>query len=447
MNTTHVVSRLAHFFAPFVLHALLILTGLPLHAAGDDDWILLDPPTTRDLRRLEFTDSMHGWAVGDSGTIIMTADGGENWVVQNSGTEFDIVDISMVDAVYGWALAQEYPVDTILTYGTDLIRTTDGGQTWFFERRFDDFYYFAVDFMDSANGLLAGNSGRILWTEDGGVSWTPAVIDSPDFARWTIYRFHFYDSLYGIAMGGQFDVTGLVWKTTDGGKFWDHYRVAGEPVFGGCFLDSLNILCVSGDLDIGSGMVRTTNAGENWAYTYLGIWGQATSVSFRTPAEGWATLGFASTFMVTTDSGNTWTSMFTPDSSQVFDVVFLDSTKGFIVGNYGTIFKYAGPPVPVQGGETPLPDRFHLHQNYPNPFNPGTTIEYDLSVRSTVEVTVVDMTGREVARYDLGMQSPGRHHLLFEANTLATGIYFCRVSIDPADGPPHSGIIKMLLLR
>jgi hypothetical protein len=222
-----------------------------------------------------------------------------------------------------------------------------------------------------------------------------------------------------------------VWTTTDGGKNWDHRRVAGEPVFGAYFLDSLNILCVSGDLDIGSGMVRTTDGWETWLYTYLGIWGQATSVSFRTPAEGWSTLGFASTFMVTRDSGYTWTSMFTPDSSQVFDVVFLDSTTGYIVGGKGTIMKYGGPPTSVQTGNHSQPDRFQVHQNYPNPFNPTTTIEYGLAERGSVEIVVVDMTGREVARYDRGLQPAGFHQMSFGASTLASGIYVCRIKVDP----------------
>jgi len=386
--------------------------------------------------------------VGDSGTIIMTSDGGETWINQNSGTGLDIVDISMVDGQYGWALAQEYPVDTILTYGTDLIRTTNGGQSWFFDRRFDSFYYFAVEFTDSVNGLLAGSEGRILWTTNAGSSWALAAIDSPEFARWTIYRFHFYDSLYGIAMGGHFDVTGLVWKTTDGGRYWDPQRVAGEPIFGGHFWDSTNILCVSGDIDVGSGMVRTSNACGNWLYTYLGIWGQATSVAFRTPTEGWSTLGFASTYMVTTDSGHTWTSMFTPDSSQVFDVVFLDSTTGFIVGNYGTVFRYTGPPTSVQQNDWTQPGGFVLRQNYPNPFNPTTTIQYTLAEQSAVEISVVDLAGREVARYDRGIQTPGQHQIVFEANTMASGVYFCNILIGPTrGGVSYSRSIKMLLLR
>jgi photosystem II stability/assembly factor-like uncharacterized protein len=427
---------------------MLFLAAFPFGGVAQDDWILLDRPTTYDLRRLDFVDHLRGWAVGDSGTIIMTSDGGESWVVQNSGTYFDVIDISIVDGTYGWALAQEYPVDTILTYGTELLRTTDGGQNWFLERRFEDFYYFDVDFRDSVNGLLGGYAGEIFWTEDAGVTWTPAVIDSPDFARWSVYRFEFYDSLYGIAMGGHFDITGLVWMTTDGGRSWDHKRVAGEPVFGGQFFDSLDILCVSGDLDIGSGMVRTSNAGESWLYTYLGIWGQATSVSFRTRAEGWATLGFASTFMVTTDSGNTWTSMFTPESSQVFDVVFLDSTTGYIVGGNGTVLKYAGPPTIVQGDDLPLPNHFRVHQNYPNPFNPMTSIRYELAERGNVEIAIVDLAGQELARYQRGVQMPGRYQMEFDAGALASGVYICRVTVDPEDhGPAYSRSIKMILLR
>ncbi|MFQ6007489.1 MAG: YCF48-related protein, partial [Candidatus Zixiibacteriota bacterium] len=42
--------------------------------------------TSNDLRDVFFVDSKKGWAVGNSGVILYTADGGANWTVQNSNT-------------------------------------------------------------------------------------------------------------------------------------------------------------------------------------------------------------------------------------------------------------------------------------------------------------------------------------------------------------------------
>lgn len=40
-----------------------------------------------------------------------------------------------------------------------------------------------------------------------------------------------------------------------------------------------------------------------------------------------------------------------------------------------------------------LPAKVQLLQNYPNPFNPSTTISYQLSVFSDVELSVYDVLG------------------------------------------------------
>jgi len=424
------------------LFLIVLLLSVSSGIAGEEGWVVLGHPTTRDLRRADFIDPMTGWAVGDSGTVVMTSDGGVTWTTQNSGTEFDIIDISIVGGQYGWFLAQQYPVDTIQEYGTELFRTTDGGETWFFQERFDEFYFHAVEFTDEQNGFLGGNLGRILWTENSGNIWNTAVIDSPDFARWPIWRFDFYNPGYGMAMGGLFDVTGLVWRTTDGGKFWTHRRVAGEPIFDCHFFDSLNVLCVSGDIDFGSGMVRTLDGGLSWVYTYLGIWGQATSVSFRTPTEGWSTLGFASTYMTSFDAGETWGSSFTPDSTAMFDVTFLDSTVGYMVGADGTVLKYFTPPVAVSDDGSVLPEEPGLGQNYPNPFNATSNFEFRIVTAGDVSLKIFDLLGQEVTTVVDEVLPPGRYKRSFDGKNLSSGLYLYRLTTAG-----YSETRKMVLLR
>ena len=72
--------------------------------------------------------------------------------------------------------------------------------------------------------------------------------------------------------------------------------------------------------------------------------------------------------------------------------------------------------------------RYALHQNYPNPFNPTTTISYDILTASEVSLKVYDLLGREVATLFDGQQSAGRHAVTFDARSLASGVYLCRLS-------------------
>ena len=55
-----------------------------------------------------------------------------------------------------------------------------------------------------------------------------------------------------------------------------------------------------------------------------------------------------------------------------------------------------------------IPEQFILYPNYPNPFNPVTTIRYDLSKESFVDITIYDMLGNVV------------HNLLMLMNHLDT---------------------------
>ncbi|MDZ7400234.1 MAG: ScyD/ScyE family protein [candidate division KSB1 bacterium] len=78
----------------------------------------------------------------------------------------------------------------------------------------------------------------------------------------------------------------------------------------------------------------------------------------------------------------------------------------------------------VPTNEHSLPTGFELSQNYPNPFNPTTVIRYTIPSSSFVSLKVFDMLGKEVANLMSEEQSSGVHSVEFDANGLASGIYF-----------------------
>lgn len=80
------------------------------------------------------------------------------------------------------------------------------------------------------------------------------------------------------------------------------------------------------------------------------------------------------------------------------------------------------------GIEEPLlPERFGLSQNYPNPFNPTTTIKFQLAEESMVRLEVYDILGRRVAVLVNDQMQAGYHQTMFDANRLASGVYFYRM--------------------
>ncbi|MFO8029607.1 MAG: family 10 glycosylhydrolase [Cyclonatronaceae bacterium] len=78
-------------------------------------------------------------------------------------------------------------------------------------------------------------------------------------------------------------------------------------------------------------------------------------------------------------------------------------------------------------GEPLLASEFELRQNYPNPFNPETTISFRLPEASHARLTVYDVLGREVAVLVDETLPSGTHSVVFEAGSLATGIYIYRL--------------------
>jgi hypothetical protein len=82
-------------------------------------------------------------------------------------------------------------------------------------------------------------------------------------------------------------------------------------------------------------------------------------------------------------------------------------------------------PTSLEAPERPMATR--LDQNFPNPFNPSTVIRFNIGTQDLaslhVRLSVVDMTGREVAVLVDGMRPTGEHSVTFEASALPSGIY------------------------
>jgi bacillolysin len=102
----------------------------------------------------------------------------------------------------------------------------------------------------------------------------------------------------------------------------------------------------------------------------------------------------------------------------------------------------------VKDGHQTVPNSFSLMQNYPNPFNPSTSISYQLSAASDVNLTVFDVLGRKVATLVNGRQNAGVHTAVFEGGNLPSGVYFCRLSSIGREGTvSNTAVRKMVLLK
>jgi hypothetical protein len=73
------------------------------------------------------------------------------------------------------------------------------------------------------------------------------------------------------------------------------------------------------------------------------------------------------------------------------------------------------------------PDAFQLFGCYPNPFNAVTRIKFSSTKSSRISITIYDLLGRGIVTLSDQNYIEGSHEIVFDANNLASGIYFVRM--------------------
>jgi len=84
----------------------------------------------------------------------------------------------------------------------------------------------------------------------------------------------------------------------------------------------------------------------------------------------------------------------------------------------------------VPADKPELPGQFALGQNYPNPFNPETTVPFTLAAGSRVKLEVFNLLGEHVTTLVDAQLAAGSHAVRLDGGTLASGVYFYRLSLD-----------------
>ncbi len=127
---------------------------------------------------------------------------------------------------------------------------------------------------------------------------------------------------------------------------------------------------------------------------------------------------------------------------------FLDITKGVEKSSlhYRTHFVITSGASVDRTAPSPA---FQLSQNYPNPFNPLTTITFNVSRPTRVNLTVYDLSGRMVKTLLDDRVSAGPHTVVWdgtdaENNPVASGVYFYR--LQQQNGLSPDVLMKKLTL-
>ncbi len=434
-------------FFPVLIFLLMIE-----NSSSQQYWLSVPSPTTKDFYRCHLLDTIYGWAAGDLGIIVNTSNGGQNWNIQNTGIDYMIDDIFFINKRLGWAIANDF-----LFSGTTILRTFNGGINWTNSRFPDTTKVFnTVYFLDSATGFLTGYTGQILKTTNGGSNWIECHVDTAYcsilylFPKWDMT---FMNATTGFACGGQIDIQGIVWRTTDAGLNWFTYCIAPEPLLEIKSINQNKVVATGGDPDYGVSFVKSYDAGLTWSYQETGLFGMGRSLAFRTPSELWIPGFFLQKFALNLDSGNagsSWLEISPPVMVNLNAAQFVTPTYGWAFGGGGTILKYNTAVIGVSAAESEIPEGFVLKQNYPNPFNPLSVIQFsipELDGDKYVNLSFYDALGRLISEPVNGRLGAGEHSIQFNGSNEPSGVYFYVLTMKTAENAVYKLSKKMVLLK
>jgi len=360
---------------------------------GGQNWLLqfpdpADPVPTAALHSLHFpVDALHGWAVGDGGTIFYTPDGGgtlalPTWVVQfypstGSLTYEDLYDVHFANNSVGyivgnnglvfrtsngsnnsgwvrvpsaWTLfpdplrqfnavdfTNDGQIGLVAGNGGTLVRTLDGGQTWVGQNvplPLEDYTAVAIPRVGSGNVAYAcGTNGRILRTANLKVTpatWTAQTVGA---STWRAILFPTGDATPTNVGAGYVCGDGATLRRTNDGTTWLLPTTPPPAPATNWNALSSNLNGLSVWVAGNEGKLSLSNdLGVNWATQTQPVLNTENILSFKTPPGG------GTLFAGTTD-GNVWRDLLgtgiwfstTPPIGDAEAMSFADTSNGWIV--------------------------------------------------------------------------------------------------------------------
>ncbi len=362
---------------------------------------------------LTYTDSDHAIMMCEGLRFWRTDDGGKNWVYDSlrggSKSQSDIIARNNI---------------AIARYGSELYFSIDYGRNWDkyeskFNREFDldngDLRPHALFFLDDSTLIADGSYFVDFYHEDN----QNFIIKSTDYGRnWEIIydkerQLHFSYRLLNnkiIAVGS----------------------VQTKP-YASTYVDVVQI---------------STNGGYSWEIVLDTISSPSSTlneIEFNNDMEGIAYSSGFSKLLRTSDGGRTWYrdyGTYDLDTSPD-DYAYLPNGEILAVTRTGNVYKWTDPILSVEDDRKQEVEP--STKLYPNPLsiNHALSIEFVPSFLGEVELTIIDITGRNISTFKLDLTNPTKQVLSFKPdNELTSGIYFLQISYKNGIAERHKFVVE-----
>lgn len=228
-----------------------------------------------------------------------------------------------------------------------------------------------LNFIDNLNGWVLRDSAQFHFTTDGGATWIQTAAITPFISSYL---------RFGNSSGILVTQTGRIMKTTNNTGSWSLLFKDTVLRFNSITgIDSTKFI-VAGD----SGVIYTSvDGGQSWKLLKTGMLADFNHIKMIDSRK----------FIVTTATGGVY--------------------KGNLDDSW-----YAG----LEEISPLLPEN-HIIGNFPNPFNNSTVIEFFTTESRDVQLTLFDISGREVFSDIINAQN-GVNRYNFNSQNLNSGVYF-----------------------
>lgn len=294
-----------------------------LYNIDTEDWKIQASATTRTLNAIAMTSSTSGYAVGDYGTVLATINGGKSWypvTVAAAGTN-NLRDIAS-DGSRLYIAGDR---------GLILKQQLDG--SWAAQTSGTANSLYAIAFTAVDKGVAVGQSGKVLYTDDGGSTWRSGTSGTTN----TLWDVAWINSTDLIAVGSN----GTIRKSTTEGSTWTS-KTSGttRSLQGVDFYSSTG--WIVGDLGT---ILKSTTSGDSWASQTSPTTRALHDVAAESLGQAHA-VGDSGT-IINTDDGDTWATQTSGESDSFNGVYAVLTDEIWTIGRRGVVVhaEYGGGPL------------------------------------------------------------------------------------------------------